>query len=56
MQAVTRPADVLRERATCYERIGAHNMTSLCKVVGAFVPEQSHSPANAALWRDAELR
>jgi gentisate 1,2-dioxygenase len=56
MHAVTRPADVLRERANYYERIGGHNMTPLWEVLGALVPEQPRSPAIAALWRYAELR
>jgi gentisate 1,2-dioxygenase len=56
MQAITRPADVQLERATYYERIGAHNMTPLWEVLGALVPEQPRSPASAALWRYSELR
>jgi gentisate 1,2-dioxygenase len=56
MQTAARPTDVLRERATYYERIGAHNMTPLWEVLGALVPPQPRSPIKAALWRYAQLR
>jgi gentisate 1,2-dioxygenase len=43
-------------RADYYERIGHHSMTPLWEVLGALVPPQPRSPAQAALWRYAELR
>lgn len=43
-------------RADYYERIGHQSMTPLWEVLGALVPPQPRSPAQAALWRYSELR
>ena len=57
MHAASPPTDAQRAaRAAYYERIGASNMTPLWEVLGALVPPQPRSPAQAALWRYAELR
>ena len=56
MHASPLPPSALRERAAYYERIGTRNMTPLWEVLGALVPPQPRSPAQAALWRYAELR
>ena len=45
-----------RERAAYYERIAANHMTPLWEVLHALVPTQPKSPAQAAIWRYAELR
>jgi gentisate 1,2-dioxygenase len=49
-------SDALRERAAYYDRIGANHMTPLWEVLHALVPTQPLSPAQAAIWRYAELR
>jgi len=57
LHAATSPTDAQRSaRAAYYERIGAKSMTPLWEVLGALVPPQPKSPAQAALWRYAELR
>jgi gentisate 1,2-dioxygenase len=56
MHANPLPPQAQRERAAYYQRIGARNMTPLWEVLGALVPPQPRSPAQAALWRYAELR
>jgi gentisate 1,2-dioxygenase len=48
--------EALRQRAAYYDRIGAKSMTPLWEVLSALVPPQPRSPAQAALWRYAELR
>jgi len=48
--------DAQRERAAYYKRIGANHMTPLWEVLHALVPTQPQSPAQAAIWRYAELR
>jgi gentisate 1,2-dioxygenase len=53
---MTAPRDHDAERAAYYERIGAQHMTPLWEVLGALVPPQPRSPAQAALWRYAMLR
>lgn len=56
MHAATPPADAQRAaRASFYERIGSKSMTPLWEVLAALVPPQPKSPAQAALWRYAEL-
>lgn len=44
------------QRQQYYERIATHNLTPLWEVLGALVPKTPNSPAQAALWRYAELR
>ena len=56
MHAAVPPPDALRQRADYYDRIGKRNMTPLWEVLGALVPPQPRSPAQAAIWRYAELR
>lgn len=56
MRAAALSSDALHERADYYARIGRHHMTPLWEVLGALVPPQPRSPAQAALWRYAELR
>jgi gentisate 1,2-dioxygenase len=57
LHAAASPTDARRSaRAAYYERIGARSMTPLWQVLGALVPPQPKSPAQAALWRYAELR
>lgn len=43
-------------RRQYYDRIATHNLTPLWEVLGALVPKAPNSPAQAALWRYAELR
>lgn len=45
-----------QQRQAFYDRIGEKNMTPLWEVLGALVPPQPRSPAQAAHWRYAELR
>lgn len=60
MHAAKLPPDAPRERAAArsdyYDRIGANHMTPLWEVLHALVPTQPQSPAQAAIWRYAELR
>jgi gentisate 1,2-dioxygenase len=56
MSAAKLSPDALRERAAYYDRIGANHMTPLWEVLHALVPTQPQSPAQAAIWRYAELR
>ena len=56
MHAAKLPPDALNARAAYYKRIGTRNMTPLWEVLDALVPQQPRSPAQAALWRYAELR
>ncbi len=56
MHAATSSPAALRERAAYYDRIGANHMTPLWEVLHALVPTQPMSPAQAAIWRYAELR
>jgi gentisate 1,2-dioxygenase len=57
LHAATHPTEAQQQaRAAYYERIGTHHMTPLWEVLGALVPLQPRSPAQAALWRYAELR
>ena len=56
MPAAKLSPEALRERAAYYERIGANHMTPLWEVLHALVPTQPQSPAQAAIWRYAELR
>ena len=56
MHAAKLSPEAQRERAAYYERIGAQSMTPLWEVLHALVPPQPRSPAQAALWRYAELR
>ena len=56
MHAAELSPDKQRLRADYYERIGAQHMTPLWEVLGALVPPQPRSPAQAALWRYADLR
>jgi gentisate 1,2-dioxygenase len=46
----------LNQRQQYYDRIATHNLTPLWEVLGALVPKQPNSPAQAALWRYADLR
>ena len=46
----------VNQRQQYYDRIATHNLTPLWEVLGALVPKQPNSPAQAALWRYAELR
>lgn len=43
-------------RQQYYDRIAKNNLTPLWEVLGALVPKAPNSPAQAALWRYAELR
>lgn len=43
-------------RQQYYDRIATQNLTPLWEVLGALVPKAPNSPAQAALWRYAELR
>lgn len=56
MDAARLAPDDLARRAAFYERIGQRNMTPLWEVLGALVPLQPRSPAQAARWSYAELR
>jgi gentisate 1,2-dioxygenase len=56
MPAQPLAADVQRQRAEFYERIGRRHMTPLWEVLGALVPPQPRSPAQPALWCYADLR
>ena len=56
MHAATLAPDALRQRADYYGRIGRQHMTPLWEVLGALVPPQPRSPAQAHLWRYADLR
>jgi gentisate 1,2-dioxygenase len=56
MLATKLSADALRQRADYYARIGTQHMTPLWEVLGALVPPQPRTPAQAALWRYADLR
>jgi len=56
MPAANLSATASRERAAYYDRIGANHMTPLWEVLHALVPTQPQSPAQAAIWRYAELR
>src|SRR5580692_2284741 len=49
-------ADARIQRRAFYDRIGAHNMTPLWEVLGALVPRQPDSPAQAALWQYSTVR
>ena len=44
------------QRQQYYDRIAKDNLTPLWEVLGALVPKSPNSPAQAALWRYAELR
>ncbi len=46
----------IKARQAYYERIASDHMTPLWEVLGALVPKQPNSPAQAALWRYATLR
>jgi gentisate 1,2-dioxygenase len=56
MQAARLSPEERARRAAFYERIGQRNMTPLWEVLGALVPPQPRSPAQAARWCYAELR
>jgi gentisate 1,2-dioxygenase len=56
MHAAKLSPDAVRQRAAYYERIGEQHMTPLWEVLGALVPPQPRSPAQAALWQYARLR
>ncbi len=47
---------IQRTRADYYQRIGAHHMTPLWEVLHALVPPRPVSPAQAAIWRYADVR
>jgi gentisate 1,2-dioxygenase len=49
-------ADARVQRRAFYDRIGAQNMTPLWEVLGALVPRQPDSPAQAALWQYSTVR
>jgi len=46
----------LSQRQQYYDRIAQDHMTPLWEVLGALVPKQPTSPAQAAMWRYADLR
>ena len=49
-------SQAINERQAYYERIASDHMTPLWEVLGALVPKQPNSPAQATLWRYATLR
>lgn len=60
MPAAQLSTDARSERAAArsdyYERIGTNHMTPLWEVLHALVPTQPQSPAQAAIWRYADVR
>jgi gentisate 1,2-dioxygenase len=49
-------SDARVQRRAFYDQIGAQNMTPLWEVLGALVPRQPNSSAQAALWQYAAIR
>jgi gentisate 1,2-dioxygenase len=56
MQVALEPPDAQRRRADYYARIGTQHMTPLWEVLGALVPPEPRSPAQAHLWHYADVR
>ena len=46
-------SQTINARQAYYERIASDHMTPLWEVLGALVPKQPNSPAQATLWRYA---